>query len=102
MILAEFSMYPVDKGESLSKYVARSLEIIDKSGLEYRVNQMGTCVEGEYDEVMNLVKQCFDKMSEDCDRVVINMKVDYRKGRSGSLSSKIASVEEKVGKELKK
>ena len=51
---------------------------------------------------MALVKRCFEKMSEDCDRVVINMKVDYRKGRSGSLSSKIASVEEKVGKELRK
>ena len=57
MILLEFSMMPLDKGESVSKYVARSLEIIDKSGLDYRVNSMGTVVEGEWDEVMNVVRQ---------------------------------------------
>ncbi|MDX2474989.1 MAG: thiamine-binding protein, partial [Candidatus Krumholzibacteria bacterium] len=51
MVLLEFAMYPTDKGESVSNYVQRNLEIIDDSGLPYRLGPMGTCLEGEYDEV---------------------------------------------------
>ena len=102
MVLLEFSMSPLDKGESLSKYVARSLDIIDKSGVPYRLGPMGTCLEGEWDEVMGVVKQCFERMSEDCNRITITVKMDYRKGKSGRLEAKMASVESKVGRELNK
>ena len=102
MILLEFSMTPLDKGESVSKYVSRSLDIIDKSGLEYRINPMGTVLEGEWDDVMNVVKSCYRKMSTDCDRISVAIKIDYRKGRSGRLTSKIDSVEKKLGRSLKK
>ena len=57
MVLLEFSMYPLGRGESLSRYVARSLEIIDASGLDYRCHAMGTVIEGEYDEVMDVVQK---------------------------------------------
>ena len=102
MVVLEFSMYPLDKGESLSSYVARSLDIIDKSGLDYELHAMGTLLEGEYDEVMSVVRNCYQAMSEDCERIACNIKLDYRKGRAGRLKSKIASVEKKVGRELKK
>ena len=101
MVLLEFSMYPMDKGESLSKYVARSMEIIEKSGLEYRMNPMGTVIEGEWDQVFAVVKECFEKMSGDCNRVAFKIGGDYRKGYSGRLETKIQSVESKVGKKLK-
>jgi uncharacterized protein (TIGR00106 family) len=101
MVLVEFSMYPLDKGESLSPYVARSLEIIESSGLEYRLNPMGTVLEGEWDEVFEVIRKCFQRMSEDCNRIAVSIKVDYRKGTRGRLESKIRSVEEKVGKKLK-
>lgn len=102
MILLEFSMTPLDKGESVSRYVSRSLDIIDKSGLEYRINPMGTVLEGEWDDVMNVVKACYEKMSTDCDRISVAVKIDYRKGKSGRLKSKIDSVEKKLGRSLKK
>ena len=101
MVLLEFSMFPLDKGESVSKYVAKSLEIIDKSGLEYRVNSMGTVIEGEYGEVFAVVKECFDLMKGDCNRIITTMKLDYRNGKKDRLVTKIASVEKKLGKELK-
>ena len=101
-ILLEFSMSPMTSGESVSKYVARSLEIIDKSGLPYRLNPMGTVIEGEWDEVMGVVKACWERMKADCDRISSIIKVDYRRGKSGRLESKIASVETKLGKSLKK
>jgi len=58
MVLLEFSMTPLGKGESVGQYVARSLEIIDASGLDYRLHAMGTVIEGEIDQVLGLLQQC--------------------------------------------
>jgi uncharacterized protein (TIGR00106 family) len=101
-LLLEFSMTPLSKGESVGKFVARSLDIIDQSGIDYRLGPMGTCLEGEWDEVMNIVKRCFEAMKKDCTRVTISMKADYREGGSGRLRSKIESVEKQLGRSLKK
>ena len=100
MILLEFSMSPMDKGESVSPYVSRSLEIISQSGVPYRLGPMGTCLEGDWDQVMGVIKQCFERMSADCSRITCAIKIDYRKGKTGRLESKIASVEAKLGKKL--
>lgn len=101
-VLMEFSMTPLDKGESVSKYVSRSIDIVDKSGLEYRMNPMGTVVEGEWDEVLNVLTQCYQKMSLDCDRITISIKMDYRKNKTDRLESKIGSVEKALGRKVKK
>jgi uncharacterized protein (TIGR00106 family) len=100
MVLVEFSMTPLGKGESVSRYVSRSLDIIDRSGLPYRLTPMGTILEGEWDEVMGVVRDCFERMRQDCDRITTSIKVDYRAGASGRLEGKIASVEEKLGRKL--
>jgi len=102
MVLLEFSMSPLGEGESVSRYVARSLEIIESSGLDYRMNPMGTVLEGEWDEVMAVVTRCFERMSQDCDRVTASIKMDYRRGRKGRLESKIASVENRLGRKVRK
>jgi uncharacterized protein (TIGR00106 family) len=99
-VLVEFSMTPLDKGESVSTYVARSLEIIETSGIPYRLNPMGTVLEGTYAEVMGVIEQCFQKMKIDCNRITTSIKIDYRKGKTDRLNSKIQSVEQKVGKKL--
>ena len=101
MVLLEFSMSPLGKGESVGKYVSRSLEIIDKSGVAYRLNPMGTVLEGEWDEVFDVVRQCYERMRKDCARISCTMKVDYRKGHTGRLSGKVASVEKRLKKKLK-
>lgn len=100
MVLLEFTMSPFGKGESLSAYVARSLDIIDKSGLPYRLTPMGTIIEGEWDEVMKVVTACFDVMKQDCNRVSTSIKIDYRAGKSGRLTSKIEAIESKLGRKL--
>jgi uncharacterized protein (TIGR00106 family) len=101
MVLLEFSMSPLGKGESVSKYVSRSLDIIDKSGVDYRLNPMGTVLEGEWDEVLGVVKQCYERMKKDCPRISCVMKVDYRKGHTCRLSGKVASVEKQLKRKLK-
>lgn len=102
MVLLEFSMTPLDKGESVGETVSRSLKIIDESGVDYRLNPMGTVLEGEWDEVMGVVRQCFDKMRSDCRRITCSIKIDYREGPKGRLDSKIASIESRLGKTVKK
>jgi len=101
VVLLEFSMYPLDKGASLSPYVARSLDIIDRSGLEYRCHAMGTTIEGEFDDAMAVVRQCFEAMAADCGRIECSIKIDYRKGYRGRLDSKVTSVEQKLGRRVR-
>src|SRR6476646_6173212 len=102
MVLLEFSMAPLEKGASVGEYVARSLKIIDESGLDYRLHAMGTIIEGEIDQVLGVLKQCFDAMAADCDRITCTAKLDYRRGHRGRLKTKVSSVEDKLGRNLNK
>ena len=101
MLLVEFSLTPIGRGPSVSPWVSRSIDIVDRSGVPYRLGPMGTCVEGEWDEVMGLLKACFDRMAEDCERISISFKGDWRKGASGRLTAKIEKVEATLGRRLK-
>ena len=100
-ILLEFSMSPLTKGESVGEYVARSLEIVERSGLPYRLNPMGTVIEGPWDAVLGVVRDCWERMRQDCDRISTIVKIDYRRGKTGRLTSKIESVEKSLGHSLK-
>lgn len=95
-VIVDFSIFPVDRGESVSAYVARAVKLIKESGLPYELGPMGTCVEGEWNEVMGLVGRCLDALKQDCGRVYMTIKVDYRKGPSGRMGAKMRSVENKV------
>ena len=102
-MLAELSIIPVGSGVSISPSVARAAKIIDESELDYRINPMATVVEGEIDEVLDLIKKCHQAVMEDVERVLITVVMDDRKDRKPPrLDKKVASVEEKVGKSLKK
>jgi uncharacterized protein (TIGR00106 family) len=95
-VIVDFSMYPLDKGESLSPYVARSIKIIQESGLPYEFRSMGTSIEGDWEEVMDVVQRCFETMRQDCNRVVLSLKADYRQGPPGRMRRKVESVKEKL------
>ncbi|UCG34156.1 MAG: MTH1187 family thiamine-binding protein [Phycisphaerales bacterium] len=99
-VLAEFSMTPLDKGESVSKYVARSLEIIADSGVPYKLGPMGTCLEGEWDAVLGVITKCYQRMSADCNRISVSIRIDARQGREGRLTGKIRKVQDTLGREL--
>jgi uncharacterized protein (TIGR00106 family) len=95
-------MFPLDKGESLSHYVARSIDIIDRSGLPYQTHAMGTVLEGEFDQVLDVVRRCYEAMAADCQRIECSIKIDARKAGPGRLRSKVATLEEKLGREIQK
>ena len=102
MVLLEFSMSPTGKGESLSPYVSRILDIVDNSGVRYRLTPMGTILEGEWEEVMALVTDCFKELEKDCARIGMHIKIDYRKGTTPRMQQKIISIESKLKKNLSK
>lgn len=102
MVMLEFSIFPIDKGVSLSPYVSRCLDIVDRSGVPYKINPMGTVLEGDWDTVFGVVKSCYEELCVDCDRIEVAIKVDARRDRTGALEGKVKSVEGKLGRELKK
>ena len=94
-VIIDFSIFPVGKGESVSDYVSKAVKIIKESGLTFKIGPMGTAIEGEWDEVMCVVNRCFEALKEDCRRIYMTIKVDYRMGQSGRMEGKIATVERK-------
>ena len=101
MVLLEFAMAPSGQGESMSRKVARIIDLIDRSGVPYQLTPMGTILEGEWAEVMGVVTSCFETLSADCPRIGVHIKIDYRAGPAGRLTSKVEAVEQRLGRKLK-
>lgn len=91
-------MSPVGKGESLSPYVARLVPIVEASGLPHELHAMGTIVEGEWDEVMGLLKRCYEALRSDCPRISVTIKLDIREGARDRLRGKVESVRRRLGR----
>ncbi|OGW36112.1 MAG: hypothetical protein A2010_07205 [Nitrospirae bacterium GWD2_57_9] len=101
-MLAEFSIVPLGKGESISPVIARVMSIIAESGVSYKANPMGTVLEGDWDTVMNVIRKCHDEGMRDSDRVVTSIRIDDRRGREPRMEQKLESVEQKLGRKLNK
>lgn len=101
-MLAEFSIVPLGAGPSVGEHVAEVVNIVDKGGLPYRLNPMGTVVEGGWEEVMGLIRKCHDAMMGRCERAITTITIDDRKGKSGMIESKVRSVEDRLHKALRK
>ncbi len=102
MVLLEMSITPLGKGESVSQYVAECIKLVDASGLDYEMHAMGTIVEGELDQVLDLMRRCIEQVAQHSDRVTCAAKLDLRRGHAGRLKSKVTSVEQKLGREVRK
>jgi uncharacterized protein (TIGR00106 family) len=92
-VIVELALFPLDKGQSVGAHVARAVGIIRASGLAHQLTPMGTCIEGEWDEVMAVVDQCFQALAADSDRVYLTLKADWRRGRTDGMQAKTGSVE---------
>jgi uncharacterized protein (TIGR00106 family) len=101
MALLEFSMTPLGEGESVSQYVARCLQVVEQSGLDYELHAMGTIVEGDIDQLLNVLRDCFAALEPDCQRISCTAKIDYRQGAKGRIRAKVASVEQQLGRPLR-
>lgn len=95
-------MSPFGKGESLSPYVSRILDVVDKSSVRYKLTPMGTILEGEWEEVLQVVTACFNELEKDCNRISTNIRIDFRKGSTSRMQQKIESIENRLNRNLSK
>ncbi len=101
-MLIEFSVVPVGTGASLSPAIAKVLKIVAESGVQYKANSMGTVLEGDWDDVMTVVRKCHDAVMASSERALTTITIDDRKGKGSRMDKKLQSVEQKLGMQLKK
>ncbi len=95
-MIAEFSIVPIGVGESLSAHVARAFEVIESSGVAHEHHAMGTNLEGDWDEVMAVIKACRDVLLEDSSRVSLSIRIDDRVGATDRLTHKVDAARRKM------
>jgi len=95
-MIADFSIFPIGTGESLSASVAQAFRIIEQSGIAYEHHAMGTNLEGDWHEVMAVIKACRDRLFETEGRVSISIKIDDRKSVSSGMTHKVRSAQDKM------
>ena len=88
--LVEFSMFPTEATQSKSAFVARVLDIVDKSALAYQLTPMGTIIEAEtVAEVFAVINEAYEELQVDCGRVYSSIKVDWREDPVGRLKKEV-------------
>ncbi len=92
MVIA-FSVTPLGVGEDVGEYVAEAVRVVRESGLPSRTDAMFTLVEGEWDEVMAVVKRAVEAVQARAPRVSLVLKADIRPGVTDALTKKVESVE---------
>lgn len=98
-VLMNFAMFPTDQGPSVSEFVSKVIDMINKSGVSYKLTAMGTIIETEtLAEAQEIVQKAYDILEPYSDRVYSTIHFDIRKNKTGRLSQKIESIENKIGK----
>lgn len=101
-MLVSFSMFPTDKGERVGKYVARVIDILDKSGLPYQTGPMSTSLEGDWDSIFKVIKKCNRALKKDCKRIYTVITIDDRKGVRGRIKGKVNDLEKFLKRKIRR
>jgi len=97
-VLVNFAMFPTDSGTSVSKYVSKIIKMIDESKVPYKLNPMGTSFETEtMSEALLLIEKSY-QILENHERIYAVVNFDIQKDKSNRMTSKIQSIENKIGK----
>lgn len=99
-MLVQFSIYPM-QAEHMSKDIARVIDILESTGLDYRLGPMSTDIEGEWDQVIAAIRRCHQVVAQNHDRVITTIVIDDRKQQPHHLADMIASVERQLGRQVK-
>ena len=99
-MLFEISVIPLGGDIHLSDELGDVLSVIDRSGLRYQLGPGSTCIEGEWDEAMALIRDCHAEARRRSKHVITLIKVEDDEGQRDKLRSNVRSVEEKAGRPL--
>jgi uncharacterized protein (TIGR00106 family) len=92
-VLIAFSVTPLGPVESVSGIVSEAIRVVRASGLPNRTDPMFTTIEGEWDEVMAVVKRAVDVVAAKAPRVSLSFKADIAPGETGALQARIEHIE---------
>lgn len=97
-VLLNFAMFPTDKGASISQYVSQVVQMIDESGVSYRLNSMGTTIETtSVGEALSIVERAHEILSVHSKRIYCTITMDIKEGEMGRMTQKVESVEKHIG-----
>jgi uncharacterized protein (TIGR00106 family) len=96
-MLIAFSVTPIGVGEDVGEIVAEAVRVVRASGLPNQTDAMFTTVEGDWDEVMAVVKQATDAVAARAPRVSLVIKADVRPGVTGAMTAKVETIERYLG-----
>jgi uncharacterized protein (TIGR00106 family) len=98
MIVA-FSISPAsgDDTGGVSEAVAEAIRVVRASGLPNETNAMFTNIEGDWEDVMGVIRRCVDELAERAPRVSVVIKIDHRPGVEGAMQRKVAEIERHLG-----
>ena len=95
-MLAEFTIYPTDETH-MSKDVAGMTEILEDSGINFRLGPMGTTLEGDWKQIMSAIERCHEAMVKHHGRIITSITIDHRKDKPNHLDEMVAAVERHLG-----
>lgn len=101
-MVLELTIIPIGHEHSISGDLARLVNIIESTGLDYRMTAFGTLVEGTWDQLMSLAKDCHFEVRKKSERALTMMRLDDYGERTGEIAGAVSRVEEKLGRAIKK
>ena len=99
-MLAELSIVPLGRGEHLSSALAEVLDVVDRSGIRFKFTPCGTCLEGTWDEVLDVVSRAHARARQTSRHVLTTLRIEDEEGENDKLTRNVTSVEEKLGRPL--
>ncbi len=95
--IVEFAMFPTDLGESVSKYVSKIVQMLDKSDIRYELTPMGTVYECDnIKDALKVIEDSYEVIEPFSNRIYATVKFDIRKNRINGMSQKVESIKKKI------
>jgi len=99
-MLVDLTIIPLRGGRHISDEVTEVIKLIDASGLPYQLTPSGTCIEGDWEIVMPLIRRCHDVVRSMSSHVVTFIKIEDESGKDNKLATNIQSVEHRLGRSI--
>jgi uncharacterized protein (TIGR00106 family) len=96
-MLVELNIVPLERGAHLGDAIAEVVGIVNDSGLPYQLTPSGTCIEGDWDQVMPIVRRCHEQARQRSPHVMTTVHIEDEEGARDKLRANVSSVEERLG-----
>jgi uncharacterized protein (TIGR00106 family) len=101
-MVMELTIIPLGRGRSISGDIADLVRVIEDSSLDYRMTAFGTLIEGSWDQLTALARECHFEVRKKTDRVLTLIRIDDYDERTGEIEGGVNRIEQKLGRAVKK